>query len=230
VVGPLLFRAGVTLIVGLVAGGTALLRHPLFLAFLGLEVMFSLVEGLCSRAGVTGRVKPGDLDPAQVPFVLAGKWYLLARTVYQVIVLLGFSWIARTTPVLPSALSALGASLIVAGIVLRGWSMTTLGDRFRGWDVRREAGGLETRGPYAIIRHPSYLGLALFDIGMPLLLGVPQFLALVIAPLLLLLRRVMLEEQLLMRAYDDYAAYAARTGRLLPSADALRKFEWISRI
>ena len=48
-----------------------------------------------------------------------------------------------------------------------------LGERFRGFETRRETAGLETSGPYAYVRHPGYLALMLTDLGAPLVLGVP---------------------------------------------------------
>ena len=95
--------------------------------------------------------------------------------------------------------------------------MMTLGERFRSFEVRAEEQGLETHGPYAMVRHPGYLALVLFDVGMPLLLNSALLLPLLLGPLLAMLRRVSAEEQLLRESYPaDYPAYAGRTRRFVP--------------
>ena len=212
---PLLFRAVVSLAVAAIVGGLAALSHPLFLAFLALEATLSLVEGYYSRGGsLAPRIE--EIPKEQLAFVMAGKWYLLARTIYQVMVLAVFAWFAATTGVAPSFWNAIGLSLMVLGIALRAWSMATLGERFRGFEVKREEQGLETTGPYGIVRHPSYLALAMIDVAMPLLLSVPRMVAFVIVPVAIMLKRIWHEDELLAAMYPDHAAYAARRRRIVP--------------
>ena len=118
------------------------------------------------------------VPPEQFAFILAGKWYLLARMVYQVAILASFAWLARTRTLVPDAWTMIGALLMICGVALRAWAMGSLGERFRGFEVTREERGLETRGPYAIVRHPSYLALAMIDLGTPLVLSLPRLTAL----------------------------------------------------
>jgi protein-S-isoprenylcysteine O-methyltransferase Ste14 len=91
--------------------------------------------------------------------------------------------------------------------------------------VLPEARGLVTRGPYGLVRHPVYLG----ELGAcaGLVLGAPTAWNLCAAGVLLAaqLVRMRLEEQALARAFPEYAAYAARTPRLLPSTVRLRPVE-----
>ena len=207
-IGPLVFRLAIPLAVVAAVGSTAALRQPLFGVFLLLETAISLVEGWFAR--LTSPQPGGHADRDQLPFVLAGKQYLLAQLTYKAIVLAAFAWTARSVPRAFEAVSIAGAVLMMLGVVLRLWAMARLRERFRGFEVRREERGLETGGPYALMRHPGYVALALFDIGIPLLLGVPAFVALVVVPLAIMRRRIRLEEELLMRAYPEYAEYAAR--------------------
>jgi protein-S-isoprenylcysteine O-methyltransferase Ste14 len=109
-----------------------------------------------------------------------------------------------------------GATLMAIGFILRRWAMRVMGARFRGYEVRREENGLATNGPYEFVRHPGYLGLVLMDVGLPLLLGVTWGLLLSAALVGLIVHRIRLEEQLLLRTYDDYAAYASARRRVLP--------------
>lgn len=213
------FRAGVSLAVAALVGGLAALSHPLFLAFLALEAALSLVEGWYSRSSgplTRQRMSRDQVPQGQFAFIMTGKWYLLARTIYQVVVLAVFAWRAASRGVVASVWNAVGLALMVAGIALRAWSMATLGERFRTFEVRREDRGLETHGPYAIVRHPGYLALAMVDVAMPLVLSVPQMVALVIVPVAIMLRRIWHEDELLAAMYPDHAEYAARRRRIVP--------------
>jgi protein-S-isoprenylcysteine O-methyltransferase Ste14 len=214
----LLIRALVSLAVAGLVGGLRALSHPLFLAFLALEAALSLVEGWYSRGGppIGQRMSRDQVPHEQFAFIMTGKWYLLGRTIYQVVVLAVFSWRAATRGVAPSIWNAVGLALMIAGIALRAWSMSTLGERFRTFEVRREDRGLETSGPYAIVRHPGYLALAMVDAAVPLVLSVPQMVALVIVPVAIMLRRVWHEDELLAAMYPDHAEYAARRRRIFP--------------
>ncbi|MCR4399604.1 MAG: isoprenylcysteine carboxylmethyltransferase family protein [Syntrophomonadaceae bacterium] len=72
-------------------------------------------------------------------------------------------------------------------------------------------------GPYAIVRHPMYLGLLLVMLFTPLALG--SYWALLFALLVIptLVSRIRKEEEVLRRELPGYAAYCARTRyRLLP--------------
>src|SRR5262245_50786819 len=112
-------------------------------------------------------------SPQQLPFIMSGKWYMLVWLIARVVLAVLFIGRVRRGEPSVTALSIAGALLFVSGFAMRRWSMRVMGERFRGFEVRREALGLESGGPYAIVRHPSYLGLALKDIGLPLLLNLP---------------------------------------------------------
>ena len=215
--GPLLFRLLIALTVAAIAGGTAVWRHPTFLTFLALEAAWSVSEGFFSRGGRPTVVIRASINPRQVPFVMAGKLYLLLRMVYHAILVAYFARIGSIAASPRRPVAVAGISVMLMAILLRAWSMKTLGERFRGYEVRAEAQGLETRGPYAIVRHPGYLAFVLFDIGMPLLLNGVRLLPLVVVPLAVMFRRVSAEEQLLLEAYPaDYPRYVTRTRRLVP--------------
>ena len=91
--------------------------------------------------------------------------------------------------------------------------------------VLPEARGLVTRGPYRLVRHPVYLG----ELGAcaGLVMGAPTTWNLCAAAVLLSgqLVRMRLEERALEREFPEYAAYAERTPRLLPSLIRLRPVE-----
>jgi protein-S-isoprenylcysteine O-methyltransferase Ste14 len=220
--GAVLFRLVVALTIAAVAGGLAVWQHPAFLAFLVLEAGFSIAEGyFTGRSGreITGRSgRSGSSTSAeQMPFVMSGKQYLLLRMAYHIVLVAYFARRRSIGSSVTTPVAMAGVTFMVAAIALRAWSMLTLGERFRGFEVRAEAQGLETHGPYAVVRHPGYLALLLFDVGMPLLLNSVWLMPLLIIPLLAMLRRVSAEEQLLRGAYPaEYPAYAGRTRKFVP--------------
>lgn len=73
-------------------------------------------------------------------------------------------------------------------------------------------------GPYAVIRHPMYLGLLIMLLFTPLALG--SYPALIFALLFIptLILRIRKEEEMLLRDLPGYREYSARTRfRLIPS-------------
>jgi protein-S-isoprenylcysteine O-methyltransferase Ste14 len=72
-------------------------------------------------------------------------------------------------------------------------------------------------GVYGFVRHPMYLGAALMFFGGPLLLGSAWGLLVGLGLVLLLMRRILLEEKLLARELEGYEAYRGKVRyRLLP--------------
>ena len=113
------------------------------------------------------------------------------------------------------ALSVAGAVLAVAGCVFAVWAGRSLGRSLTPFP-RPVAAGLVTTGPFAVVRHPIYLGgLGLFG-GYALLTSIPA-LALTGALLALWAGKVRVEERLLADVYDEYPAYCERVRRrMLP--------------
>ncbi len=117
------------------------------------------------------------------------------------------------------AIGTLGSfSILGAGFALRTWAIRTLGRWFTVDVVIRPGHELVTRGPFRVIRHPSYTGLALVFLGWGLLFENWLALPILLVPFALaFLHRVHLEEQALEAAFPAaYPAYRARTKRLLP--------------
>jgi protein-S-isoprenylcysteine O-methyltransferase Ste14 len=118
----------------------------------------------------------------------------------------------------PPALLLAGDAVAVGGSLWIFASVLALG---RCFGVLPEARGLVTRGPYRLVRHPVYLGeiaaLAGLTIAAPALSHLAMFAVFVFAQL----TRMRLEEAALTEAFPEYAAYAARTSRLLPRPAAL---------
>jgi protein-S-isoprenylcysteine O-methyltransferase len=111
-----------------------------------------------------------------------------------------------------------GVVLFVAGLFLRWWAIITLG-RFFTVDVTIEKDhDLVERGPFRVVRHPSYTGVLLAFVGFALTLRNWAALLVILVPIFAaFIRRMNVEEDALSRALGSrYADYMRRTKRLVP--------------
>jgi protein-S-isoprenylcysteine O-methyltransferase Ste14 len=112
-------------------------------------------------------------------------------------------------------LRVLGISdiLLAAGMTLALYSLSYLRYRF---SIVPEVRGLVTSGPYAVVRHPIYLGEVISGLGLvlPTLLSL-HFVVFVVF-LAAQLTRTYFEERVLRGAFPTYEAYARKTARLIP--------------
>ncbi|WP_071689899.1 methyltransferase family protein [Nioella sediminis] len=118
------------------------------------------------------------------------------------------------TPVLPGWLRlGLGLPLAVMGSLLHTWATAALGLKgTSGWDV-----GIATKGPYALCRHPQYLGQIVSIAGLALIIGSPEALNLGLAASLMLGYGSGVEDRAIQSRYPDlFAAHSAKTPFLLP--------------
>ena len=108
--------------------------------------------------------------------------------------------------------------LFAAGLLLRWWAIITLG-RFFTVDVTIEKDHeLVERGPFRIVRHPTYTGVLLAFVGLALSLGNWVALLVILIPIgAAFIHRMNVEEDALSRALGPrYAEYTKRTKRLVP--------------
>jgi len=111
----------------------------------------------------------------------------------------------------------IGVVLFAAGGALRIWPVFVLGHRFSGLVAIQPHHALETSSVYAVIRHPSYLGLFINSLGWSLAFrsGVGVILTLLLVPPVL--ARINAEENLLHAQFGDaYQVYCSHTWRLIP--------------
>ena len=126
---------------------------------------------------------------------------------------------ARDLWVLPGGDVLRWAGLIVltAGVAFRLGSMLSLGRRFVSVVAVRENHTLYTAGFYQLVRHPSYLGILLMDLGFA---GVfRSSVALLLMPMVLWMfkRRMDVEEGFMVQEFgEEYRTYMGRTARILP--------------
>lgn len=118
----------------------------------------------------------------------------------------------------PEVVRWVGLAIIVIGVAFAIWAILTLG---RHYDLELEVHAdheLVERGPYRLVRHPVYSGLALHFAGACLATGDLVLIAgtvLVTCPSLVVRARA--EERLLRRRFGSaYESYAKRVGMLVP--------------
>ena len=111
-----------------------------------------------------------------------------------------------------------GLAFAAASAAFAAWAMWSLG---RSYGIRMdvfEGHSLKTDGPYALVRHPMYLGIVLFHLGASLALESPLLLAataLIVAPFTAI--RIGAEERVLRDAFGErYLRYAERVPALIP--------------
>lgn len=115
-----------------------------------------------------------------------------------------------------SARLVLAAALIAAGAFFAVWASRELGRALTPFPKPRPV-GLVTTGPFAVVRHPIYLGLLGVFVGYGILTGILA-LALTVGLAGLWIGKTRVEERLLADVYPDYVAYCARVRwRIVPT-------------
>lgn len=115
---------------------------------------------------------------------------------------------------------------MLAGGVLTGWALVERQRHEAGeFDLERPQ-TLVTTGPYALSRHPMYVGWWLIHLGFGALRGSAWVLLTVPPAILLEHRAVLTEEYRLVQAFgSQFLRYAERVPRYLPLAPADTKPE-----
>ena len=111
----------------------------------------------------------------------------------------------------------IGLVLVFIGFSLMNWSIMVLGKQFSINVTIQENHKLITNGPYKLIRHPRYLGIMLFLVGIPVI-----FLSVI--PLILdvfligvLVWRISDEEKLMSQEFkEEWINYKKNTFSLIP--------------
>ena len=176
---------------------------------LGLLFFASLIRALMKRTPESGERREGK---SRIGILLQSISFFLA----------GFGGVRPSLPLLsPAALAgALVVLLLIGGcLYLFAASSNALGKNWSFEARTRTDHQLIRNGPYARIRHPIYLGMLLFLLGLAVALG--HWLQLVVAlPLFLAgtLIRTRIEDRLLEAKFgDEFRDYARTTPALIPN-------------
>lgn len=172
----------------LAARTSARLSYMVFAAFL-IALLFLRMTPVCKSAGLAPR--------------LTG--------VLGAFLAVGFQFLP------PADLSALPA-FVAMGFIVTGMALSiyTLAWLRRSFSIVPEARHLVTKGPYAYVRHPLYAFEEIAIVGTAMQFMQPWSALLLLVHFALQLARMRYEEQVLAQAFPEYAAYAARTARLIP--------------
>ena len=185
---------------------------PAQLAFGALLVIFAVVEAgirIASQRNAGGA-------PARER---ASYWVLIVVLIGSMASAL---YIARSgafaIPVGRWAFFVVGVVVMALGIALRVWAVVVLGRAFTVEVRVRDGQEVVDRGPYRVVRHPSYTGLLLVYLGTGLALGDWLAVILVIVPpVAAVVFRIGIEERALLAGLGEaYRRYGAGRKRLVP--------------
>jgi protein-S-isoprenylcysteine O-methyltransferase Ste14 len=135
------------------------------------------------------------------------------------VALLSIAFVRVPEDATATSLVVAGDLVTAAGLVGALVAVVALG---RCFSVLPEARGLVTNGPYAVVRHPLYLGELVACAG--LVIAAPNVLNAACAGAFVAAQavRMRLEEEALAAEFPEYLAYAARTPQVIPRRAELR--------
>jgi protein-S-isoprenylcysteine O-methyltransferase Ste14 len=197
--------------------GLAILGEGGFGAFFSYPALIALAVAVSIMAGaslfVGGNLSPGEREDR------GNRWVLLAFGLIGVLAAYLPAYADRKEfwTIDGDTTRWIGVVFFAAGGVLRLWPVLVLGRRFSGLVAIQPGHSLVTSGIYGVIRHPSYLGLLLNTLGWGLAFRSGVGVLLTVLTIVPLVARIRAEERLLRAQFgDEYAAYCARTSRLIP--------------
>lgn len=131
-----------------------------------------------------------------------------------VLMIAGLGWLLQRDELLSRG--APGLAVQVAAFLLMIAARLTFGRRSFHAAATPTAGGLVTTGPYAWLRHPIYAAILYFTWAAAVAWHRPVTVAAALLVTAGAAIRMYAEESLLGKVYPDYAAYRARTARVIP--------------
>jgi protein-S-isoprenylcysteine O-methyltransferase Ste14 len=164
---------------------------------------------------VTRRAAPADRTEKSL------VWFrILAPLALVLSIIFYYSGIGTfpSTSTSTSTLTFTGTSLFVLGMILRWIAIISLGKSFTVQVAVKADQPLKTNGVFRYIRHPSYTGLLLYNIGLGLVMqNWISLLLLFILPLIAVLNRIAFEEKILNNHFgESYSSYSAVSKKLIP--------------
>ena len=188
--------------------------------YLGAMVALSVVFGAHMMRVDPGLLRERLKPPVQKDQPLADKLVLI-----PVLLLMfgGMGFMAADAArwrwsMMPPSVQWAGCGLLLAAFLFMYWTMRANSFAAPVVKIQKDRGqAVITTGPYAIVRHPMYLGALFYMAGTSLVLG--SWWGLVTVPILTLLLgiRIGIEEQALRSGLEGYDDYARRVPwRLIP--------------
>src|SRR5690349_8407996 len=119
--------------------------------------------------------------------------------------------------ILPSWVGWLGVGIALLGLGMRIWSMSVLGRFYTRTLKVTDNQSIVRDGPYALIRHPGYLGSILIWSGVAA--STQNWIVLVVVLVVMFgvyIYRIQTEENMLETTNSEYAEYRKHTWKLIP--------------
>ena len=166
------------------------------------------------------------LQPGYNPFTITaqpgdrGTGFQIIWSVYvtQLAAILESAYLRYPRSVEWDVVAIIAVVIMALGLSLRTWAVVTLGDLFTMHIAVRSDHTIIRRGPYRIVRHPSYLGAFIMYTATAVFLHAWYSVAAaaVILPIAFL-RRMAREEEMLKAEFGaEYEAYSLQVSRIIP--------------
>ncbi|MFX0197139.1 MAG: NnrU family protein [Candidatus Hodarchaeota archaeon] len=194
------------------------------ISFLVLWIMLGLVRGYYARKTKTHDNHIGIKEKLKTELEQEGKWLMVVTAIFTVIGVIGLilfllapsRWTWTRLP-LGTWVRWLGITITIISIFFLIWVHRHLD---RQWSLALEIQTdhkLITTGPYKWIRHPMYLGIFVYTIGLILISSDLLILLFFGFTIWVNYRRIPKEEQMMINEFgDEYREYMKYTGRFLP--------------
>jgi protein-S-isoprenylcysteine O-methyltransferase Ste14 len=118
----------------------------------------------------------------------------------------------------------LGIALTIPGLAFATWGQVHLGPNWSGIIGTRDRHRLIRTGPYALVRHPMYIGILAAIVGTAVSIGELRALLGAAVAILAYIRKIRMEERwLLARFGSAYANYRRDVAVLVPLPRRLRR-------
>ncbi|MBN1324159.1 MAG: isoprenylcysteine carboxylmethyltransferase family protein [Methanotrichaceae archaeon] len=204
----LLASGTVSLLAALAGGGLSFIGRPLGAAYV---IMLFLWMATVSATRSTG--EESSYDRRQRPF------YAMLSVIFLLLFFLPPWEYAHLEGPIPrdGLLAWAGLGLMAVGTSLRTAATIELRGFYTARLSVRAGQSVVTTGPYRNIRHPGYLGELLTILGISLAMGCLSGLLLLLATLILLIKRMDAEEEMMISELGrEYLDYMGGTSRLVP--------------
>lgn len=200
--------------------------HLLDQRLLGITILFLLALLVVFKKRATGSIldrPPGDLlvqlvNLFNLLFLLVVNPLSGLALVTRSVAAIDPTHVTIDTPWVWTVLEGVGLVTYVAGFLLMGWALTTLGRNYQlGGTAPRSEDTMVTEGPYRIVRHPMYTAALGISLGLACLVQSWALLCVFVIYLVLVLLLIPVEETGLRKAYgEQYVAYRQGVRRLIP--------------
>lgn len=194
------------------------------IAFLSLWVCLGIVRGYYGRktkthdslVGVQEKLKTAGTEIGRGGMVVAAISTIIG-VAGLILYLLAIPWGTFSSPPLSEWMQWTGVILAVVPLFYLVWVHRHLDTQ---WSIAleiQEDHKLITTGPYQRVRHPMYLGIFVYTIGLCLISLNILIIQFFVYSILVNYQRIPREEQMMIDQFgDEYLEYMERSGRLFP--------------